>query len=66
MSVFIQSVVYAFQHCPERSGSDIVKVLNNICSAGNATCLKRLMHDDINEALLNVMLYDTYVSHPGV
>jgi hypothetical protein len=53
MSVFIHSVAYAFQHRPERSGSDIVKVLNNICRAGNATCRKRLMHDDMNEPLMS-------------
>jgi hypothetical protein len=28
-----------------------VKVLNNLCRAGNATCRKRLMHDDMNETL---------------
>jgi hypothetical protein len=34
-----------------RSSTDKVKALNNICRAGNTTCRKRLMHDDMNEPL---------------
>jgi hypothetical protein len=65
---------------PDRSGqcrnayatlcmnTDIVGVLNNIFRAGNATCRKHLMHDDMNEPLchdrfwtlsvINVELYN--------
>jgi hypothetical protein len=34
----------------------MMKVLNNICRAGNATCRKRLMHDDMNEPYIRVLV----------